>query len=336
MNKILSPQTLIRVTGEKLSAEILFFLICLDGQEYVAYTEDGGSIPKGARIRKSIFGWKIEELWPDHPVMEEIYDILDDHACDGSIVECRGETYMQRDGGEGLYYIKSISEKKAAKFLQRKKLAFSLCAAFAGLVIGAVYFAFSAGYLPNFEAEATPAYQEIKAALPDEADYIEYLSNYLNDDNWPMLTVEKKLEILQAVCDWESVNVLGCSDSTVKAEELPETNLGYYNKSGAEIVISVTELKECSWKEAVGTIIHETRHSWQRDMIELLDNIEKDESELANLNVFDEVKEYRDVWTDYTSGLIDFDKYYSQAIEEDSRNWSTYRIETYYIPNLVT
>ena len=184
-----------------------------------------------------------------------------------------------------------------------------------------------AGILPqpmSPEPVDIPGYEEIvKTYTLDESE--------INVYDWKEYDDDKRLEILQKISDYECAVILGIEPVKVILLELDKTKLGQYNHTDKYIAINEKHFKDAPLKEILNTLIHETRHAYQYALTEMYLSIQNDiDSKYVYLFAFQEAQEFINNQNNYISGKEDFDAYYEQAIEIDSREWASKRIKDYY------
>ena len=155
----------------------------------------------------------------------------------------------------------------------------------------------------------------------------------LEREIWNTLTIQEKVDLLQAICDYECEYVLGCE--TVKVYSgltSRESVLGEYSNQTRSFVISEQHLQNSDVEDVVRTALHETRHAYQHSLVEMYFSLEtKIKDEYKNLFPFKQAKSFSEEFKDYCSGEEDFNKYYAQDVEKDSREWASKRVKEYYI-----
>lgn len=311
--------------GEKLRAQPLFFYIGADGKEYLVYAEEDGTAC-AAPIRKGRAGWRLQQRPVPEEVQAQIRSLLE-------WADCVGEAYRltDRDGAQGYRRVRGAHRLEMLEKGAGRRWPYVLAAALCLLLaVGLTWLWQGVGPV---ESQTDAGFEARLAALPDETEYLTGLLDVLNEERWARLSETEKQGVLQQVCDWETTAVLGCSACTVQVDDLESGTLGHYNKADEAIAVSRTALAQYDWQTMVGVICHETRHAWQRDMIALLEQMEKNgESPLLYLNIFTQARDFREAWLNYTSGLYDYETYYNQIIESDSRQWSEQRMSEYYLP----
>ena len=154
----------------------------------------------------------------------------------------------------------------------------------------------------------------------------------LEQEKWTVLTVQEKLDLLQAICDYECQYVLGCKQVKLYAGLTGgEKVLGKYSNQTASVTISEDHLKNSHAEDVLRTALHEIRHAYQHTLTEMYFSLEPYiKEEYKNLPLFEQVQSFSKELDDYCSGEKDFDQYYAQEVEKDSRDWAATRIKEYY------
>ena len=152
----------------------------------------------------------------------------------------------------------------------------------------------------------------------------ETLSN-LKQEKWEELTIQEKLEVLQVVCNIER-NYLGVANTiTVKSAVLEDNVLGEYLDEKYTILIDLDHLNTASARSVLNTITHECYHCYQFRLIDLYDNSNEID---RNLAMFNHVEEYKEEFINYNSdgGY----EYYNQSVEVDAREYAQAAVVDYY------
>lgn len=175
--------------------------------------------------------------------------------------------------------------------------------------------------LQSTKQNAQPAADEYYAARVD-----------LEHTKWRTYDEQKKLDLLQVICDYECLSNLGCRPPRVVAgHPNAETLCGHYNPFANTIVISLDHLKNGSEKEVLNTLLHEARHAYQHATVQMLNRVEERLTEEDRmLPVIQRAFAFRDNFDHYESGGEDYNQYYYQELEVDSRDWAFGRIQTDY------
>lgn len=162
----------------------------------------------------------------------------------------------------------------------------------------------------------------------------------ISREKWGTLSEQERINVLQWISDYECVFILGCNTAIVQSG-YPKSDciLGEYNHVQGTLTISKEYLMNSGTEEVLDTILHETRHIWQHTVSEMYNEIEgKLSNEYKRLAFFRTAESLRDNCDFYSSGTDDYNEYYYQALEEDSRGWASYEIkryEDYIYPKLI-
>lgn len=149
---------------------------------------------------------------------------------------------------------------------------------------------------------------------------------------WEDYLTQEKLDILQIISDYECSVNLGCDRVNLYSGRTDRTSvLGEYENRNRSVLISQTHLENDDPEKILNTVLHEIRHNFQHRMIDMYQSIEEHiDEQYKDLQVFREIQEYRENFSDYRSGNEDYDEYYRQVVEQDSRNWAEQRIKEFY------
>ena len=155
----------------------------------------------------------------------------------------------------------------------------------------------------------------------------------LDPQIWDTLDEQERLEILQAICDYECMYVLGCEPVRINAGITSQRDtLGEYDNSEKSILISAEHVKNDSSTDVLRTVLHETRHVYQYALVEMYISLETHVDDAhQSLIPFRQAQEYYREFSNYCTPEKDYDKYYGQEVEKDSRAWAIKRIEEYYV-----
>lgn len=155
----------------------------------------------------------------------------------------------------------------------------------------------------------------------------------INQGVWYTLSEQEKIDTLQAICDYECKTELGCEPVRVISAYLDnDGRLGEYNHMTKVISVNQSLMSDADVYDIVDTLIHETRHVYQHAVAEAFDMIETSLDERSKeLDIFRYAVSVRDNFFDYIDGDMDFDGYYDQDVERDSRLWAESRLESTYL-----
>jgi len=154
----------------------------------------------------------------------------------------------------------------------------------------------------------------------------------LRSDVWSASDDQQKLDILQTICDYECLNVLGIDPPRVYAGDTgSESIFGSFSPDPYKITISARILETELAETVLITLLHEVRHAYQHAVAEVFDTIEDRLNDDAKaLEVIRTMESYRYEFNNYVYGLEDFNAYHAQTIEADSRSWSEQKAKTEY------
>ena len=106
--------------------------------------------------------------------------------------------------------------------------------------------------------------------------------------------------------------------------------LGYYNNTTRTITINADHLQNGRTEDVLDTLLHEIRHHMQHRMVDLYCSVEPHiQEEHRNMGPFREASVFLDNFNDYHSSEDDYENYYGQAVEKDSREWAAARMRWY-------
>lgn len=168
-----------------------------------------------------------------------------------------------------------------------------------------------------------------------EGDYsiaanLDVIEKIRENARWQPLSIEEKLDVLQAVCDCET-EYLGLDHRvTVVLDNLEGTTLGGYSDADRTVIIDRQHLEESDAHEVLKTCLHEMRHAEQHSLVRLyLDSTE----EQRKLIVFKNCEDFLYEINNYITSDGSFEaymEYREQSMELDSRVYAGTAIERYY------
>jgi len=155
----------------------------------------------------------------------------------------------------------------------------------------------------------------------------------LEEAAWSRLSREEKIDLLQFISDYECVFVLGCEPVTLCAGSTAgQTELGFYSCGDRSITIREQHVQHSHVKKVLETALHEVRHAYQHSMADMYAALQPHiREEHKNLQPLVQAKEYLGELNNYRSYEDDYNAYYEQEVERDSRAWSRQRIEESYL-----
>lgn len=149
----------------------------------------------------------------------------------------------------------------------------------------------------------------------------------LQEDQWEDLTVKERLNVMQYVANREA-GYLGLShELQVGTANLEEQTKGAYVDSFHMIYISLELLQYGTAHQALEVVLHEAAHAFQ---YRLADAYLQVDDNTKNLMPFRKAALYAEELHDYEDGDENFDTYYNQHCEEDSREYAERGVERYY------
>ena len=229
--------------------------------------------------------------------------------------------------------ISYIPIKKWITWLDERKMTILSWLRTAWLALGLVLLILTAlGHL-NVYLYAGSASAEAEASAEEALAQHEKRCRDLNAEVWKDLGMQEKLDLLQAICDYECDFVLGCERVQVYAGMTEnDSTWGQYTNHNRSFVINEELLKTGRPEDVLETALHETRHAYQYSLIDMYASLEAYiKAEHKNLFPFQQAKNFAKSFGNYFSSDDDFDKYYAQTTEKDSRSWSEKRVYKYYI-----
>lgn len=149
---------------------------------------------------------------------------------------------------------------------------------------------------------------------------------------WDQLEDAERISALQSICDYECSVILGCDTPTLTASYFyNEELLGKYNHESNTITMNREYMAIADAAHAVSTLLHEIRHAWQYAVVDMYEAIEGDlEEKHKRLELFVNAREFEKNFKYYHSGIVDYDLYYYQPVEMDSREWAEKRLAEFY------
>ena len=149
----------------------------------------------------------------------------------------------------------------------------------------------------------------------------------LESNHWNTLTTSTRLETLQEILDIECA-YLGLPYSlTVSVIEMDRESVhGSYSHSKHTVNINQNIFNSASPEYLLSVLLHEVYHSFEHACIDLL---ETTDPYYQNLLLFDRAVIYAYESSNYISGEEDYQAYYNQLMEADSRAYEELRIRDY-------
>ena len=205
------------------------------------------------------------------------------------------------------------------------------------IIVISTTFAASISYVtPYDQSEKAPPPKEngtTAVEIPEDLPERYYNACYeLYEEDFEAKTPQEKLDILQTICDYECLINFGCPSSprVIAGETKDENVLGYYNNDDRTVTIRSGHVAGGSTDDVLNTLLHEVRHHIQYRMIDLYCALDPHlPDEYRGMSPFKEAVLFMENFQNYTSGTEDFDSYYDQIVESDSRAWARERMRWY-------
>lgn len=192
-------------------------------------------------------------------------------------------------------------------------------AALAGAVLLVSLFAkeyFVGGLLVSSENS-----QEV-AATEGEEYFFENIDRFmkLQPEEWEKLNNQEKINILQAVVNYESL-ALGMREKLViYSSKLEDGLMGYYDYRKSIIQIDVEHLSKDDIEEVYKTVAHEVYHAAQYQYKFIYETLGEEQKKLV---FFKHAAMYSEELADYDDGSKNgYLSYYTQQVESDARAYS--------------
>lgn len=105
---------------------------------------------------------------------------------------------------------------------------------------------------------------------------------------------------------------------------------GYYNNTTRTITIDIDHLGNGETEDILETLLHEVRHHIQHRMVDFYCSVGPHiQEEHRNMSPFKETAVFLDNFNDYHDSDDGYEMYYSQVVEEDSRDWAIAKMRWY-------
>lgn len=188
-------------------------------------------------------------------------------------------------------------------------------------------------FLATTAATGMYLYRPSVEASDDSSSFIDYIDknidtfDLLEESKWQTLSNNRKLDVLQMVCNAERIRLGVQSSIRIKSRYFENNLQGAYLMVDRTVLINTQLLKEGKPREILECCTHECFHALQHELVELYDSVSEDQ---RNLMIFNTVEEYKTEFASYQDGYgEDFDQYYDQKVEEDARSYSSYAPDIY-------
>ena len=154
----------------------------------------------------------------------------------------------------------------------------------------------------------------------------------IESKKWKTLTPDERLNVLQAITDYECTYLFGIDPPRVySGMPASEYVLGYYSRNDNTIVIEREHLEKGEAVVVINTILHESRHAYQRAVVALYDKLES-QLDVSDRRIlfFRDAEKFRDSFDNYTGSNGDYSAYSGQYVEQDSRSYAKLRLSVVY------
>lgn|GEM_PF-3405535 len=322
------------VFGNIYRSSGMFFITDRDGGRYVVFRDTDDGAIRIAMVRKRLTGaCRIDPTVEN----EDILDIADEILINEEDLFVFGReksfTLTEREGQLG--YIRGPGQKLREKLECRvksglaDKVLWALNAALNICIVGLVLMAVSTNV---GEWLSDRRYGEMYENLPSFEEYQQKIDEmFAPGGSWSGMDIDERLEAIRYVAEWETVATLGIPAIEIKADDLAGTTLGQFRNYPLCILMDRGHIEESTPAAVLDTLIHEIRHYWQHETVQLLETVEGENSTMSNNYIFNQAREFRNSFRDYkdveSGEEEDFYEYYSQRVEQDSREWARYRLE---------
>ena len=151
----------------------------------------------------------------------------------------------------------------------------------------------------------------------------------LEQEDWDKLDNQEKINILQAVVNYEAMT-LGLEPNIVLYSSRLEKGVnGYCIYKDRVIYIDIDHLSDSSHEKVYQTVVHEIFHAAQGQYKDIYENLDESQKKLYFLR---RAEQYSQEWDNYKSSSEDgYMEYYIQEMESDARAYSImawYRMKT--------
>lgn len=178
---------------------------------------------------------------------------------------------------------------------------------------------------PEEPVPAISSYQiePVLETMSNRTDVIAKLEN----DHWNTLNTSARLNTLQEILDIECA-YLGLPDPlTVSVIEMDRESVhGSYSHSKRTVNINQNIFSNASPEYLLSILLHEVYHSFEHACIDLLKTTDPS---YQNLLLFDRAVIYAYESSNYISGEEDYQAYFNQLMEADSRAYAELRSQDY-------
>lgn len=149
----------------------------------------------------------------------------------------------------------------------------------------------------------------------------------LQEKVWNKLTIQEKLDALQTVANIEARYLGLPNELNVGTANLGEYTNACYNDRAHTISIDLDHLENDSVHDVLGSLLHESYHSYQHRLVDAYRTADND---FKDLQIYKSAAQYEQEFNNYVNGNYDFGLYYYQKCEMDARDYAENAINDYY------
>ena len=147
----------------------------------------------------------------------------------------------------------------------------------------------------------------------------------LNQTVWDQSGKKERLATLQSLADFQ-MEFLNTPVLQVIAEDLGENTEGKYVYPDHVIIIDSGFLQSSDAAQAVDLICHESRHAYQRGVVDMLDWNDPD---VCNHYYYRNAQRWKQNFEHYNPAETGYEEYAEQDIEKDARSYAANSVEAY-------
>ena len=214
---------------------------------------------------------------------------------------------------------KSFSRKRYC-FLGTRTITTIICSIFVFILVGTSVTGLSLNRPNDKAVDTSKSFTEYLDENVESLDLLE-------ESRWKKLSNQNKIDVLQDVCNAERLRLGIKSPLFIKTRILENNLLGTYINSSKTIIINYKLLEKGTPEEILECLTHECFHSFQYELVDLYDSLSDEQKKLY---IFQFVQDYKNEFAQYKNGYCsDFNEYYGQSIEENSRSYASYAPDIY-------
>ena len=154
--------------------------------------------------------------------------------------------------------------------------------------------------------------------------YQDHLAGFENE-NWNRSDKKQRVDTLQQLADFE-MKFLNCPALRVISEDLGEHVEGKYVYPDHLIIVDEDFLMRADAVQAMKLICHESRHAYQRTVVNMLD---WQDPEVVHHYYYRNAQRWKYDFDHYEDGQNDYQEYAGQSIEQDARAYAENSVEAF-------